>query len=446
MKLDYWYHSQFRRHILHFGRLFSNFKIGTYSDDGNLEERDVPCRYLGSARDAEHILRGNSENRLNTAPIITYVIDTVEYPRSRAQNPIEKDQVIINEREFDEETGTYLPGRGNSYQVTRINPAPVDIIWRVFIITDSEEHKFQLAEQIYPLFHQPIQMQLSVSPVDWTSRIHLELQSINWTSRSVPLGTDESLDVCDMTFRMESWINLPAIINKQTLIKKVVSNINIGSGEVDDFYSWDFSDNSFVYVTPGNHDVRINEDYTIDLLGPNSGKTDVTWKTLIERHGKYDPDNTLFHLRAFVDSPEDRSKDAIGRVVIDPNNPQKLLWTIDVDTLPNDTQSPVRGIVDPFEIFPGNGLPAVNSGDRYIILQSLSNNPAWGGLTASENSIIEYDGNDWFVDFEPNDTIEFVTSIKSGKKFIFTPEDGWHDPIVGIWYNQWWSLKIVDVN
>jgi hypothetical protein len=90
----------------------------------------------------------------------------------------------------------------------------------------------------------------------------------------------------------------------------------------------------------------------------------------------------------------------IGTIDYDTTDDRLITYTIDTDTLPSDTLDPVDMIIDPHQRYPGNDLPAVTAGQRYLLIEPLPRqreesavDPAvWPGLTdgARANDIIEF--------------------------------------------------------
>ncbi len=80
--LDYWYDEQIKRYLIQLVRVFSNFKVREYTKNGVSYNR-VPCRYGDMSRMVASILRNNSENSRNSAPMITVSIQSIQPARDR---------------------------------------------------------------------------------------------------------------------------------------------------------------------------------------------------------------------------------------------------------------------------------------------------------------------------------------------------------------------------
>ena len=220
--MDHFYSGQLRNYRMQIIRAFSNFSV-KYGD-GTL--RRVPCRYGDPSRIAENVVRGGSENKLLSCPFITVFIRDIAMNNTRRQDPTLVDTVQVNERNYNTETQRYGNDVGNRYTVQRYMPVPYDLTVQVDIWTNNLDSKEQLAEQILVLYNPSIDIQTSVNPLDWSWLTVLEMQeSITWSSRSIPQGTDNPIDVMTLNFRIPIWINPPAKVKRQSLIQEIITNI-----------------------------------------------------------------------------------------------------------------------------------------------------------------------------------------------------------------------------
>ena len=124
--LDYWYDEQIKRYLIQLVRIFSNFKVRENTENGFNYNR-VPCRYGDMSRMVAHILRNNSENAINSAPMITVSINSIAIARERAQDPYLVDTQQVAEREWDKENNVYTSEQGNLYTcLLYTSPSPRD--------------------------------------------------------------------------------------------------------------------------------------------------------------------------------------------------------------------------------------------------------------------------------------------------------------------------------
>jgi hypothetical protein len=275
--MDYFYAAQLRQYRLQFIRAFSNFQVNV-GTEATPELKRVPCRYGDPSRIAQTILQGNSENKMPTTPFISCTVSGLSMAANRRQDPTLVEKIQVNEREYDEETGRYTQDLGNRYTVERIMPVPYDLTMQVDIWTPNLSIKEQLVEQIMMLYNPSVDFQTSNNPLDWTFLSYIEMQeSITWSSRSIPIGTDNPIDVMTMTFKVPIWINPPAKVKRQAIIEQIVTDIIQGyKGQ----YDWEWSEYEFmsrVITTPGDHSIRLeyagDTSYEIRLLS-ESGNAD----------------------------------------------------------------------------------------------------------------------------------------------------------------------------
>lgn len=446
--LEYFYNGSIRRTILHFGRLFMGFQISNGVDEnGNEILQRVPCRFASSDRQAMHILRNNSENAILSAPFMSYYINNIDIARDRTRNYTSTDHVALAEREYDIANQRYNRNIGNTMSVERMNPSPINIEFNLDIWTTMIDHKLELIEQIRLIYNPTLTMQISTNPVDWIAMQDVELTGINYSSRSMPIGTDDALDITTLTFKVESWLSAPAKVTRNQLIETIFTNIGEGSSD-EDIFGWSLSDISRSVFTPNEHFIFISEDYsTIILLDAYGNPTDRTWQEVFNSYGKYEENTTQIRVRLASDSA-DPDQDVIGTVSINANDPAVLDWTVDVDTLPGTTLDPVDGVIDPRKSYPGSSLPASITGQRYLLINSIgsegNSTVAWGDLAAEENDIVEFNGTDWQVVFDSstNSDPQVVGSIASNKRYQWTETDGWINPVSGKWRSGWWRIAI----
>ena len=150
MAQNHFYDNQIRRYILQFVRMFSGFtvKTGSKKNDGVTDYYiRVPSRYGDVSRMAATILKGNSENVVNSAPFIACWVQSLQPDRQRLQEPFFNDAVSVNERKFDSTTNKYTNEPGNKYSVKRLMPVPYLLNMQVDVWTSNTDQKLQLLEQ-----------------------------------------------------------------------------------------------------------------------------------------------------------------------------------------------------------------------------------------------------------------------------------------------------------
>ena len=143
--------------------------------------------------------------------------------------------------------------------------------------------------------------------------------------------------------------------------------------------------------------------------------------------------------------------DIVGTIVPDPMDDRYLIYSIDPDTLPQNTLLPVNSVINPQLTGPNAGLPGPTPGVRYLIVEDIGtgdeSTTAWGGLIANANDIIEYDTDlgQWVVDFDSIEAtgVEFVTNLTTDVQYRYVPADGiWMKSYEGFYGEGDYSIVI----
>jgi len=443
--LDYWYDEQIKRYLIQIIRVFSNFKVKENTKNGASYNR-VPARYGDSSRLVAHLLRNNSENILNNAPQIAVSIQSIQPARDRTAEPFLVDTQQVAEREFDTVNNSYTSEQGNLYTTQRYMPVPYNMTVQVDIWTTNTDTKLQLLEQIFVIFNPSIQLQSNSNPLDWTSVFEIELTDINWSSRGIPAGVDETLDIATLTFSIPIWISPPAKVKRQTIIQQIIADIHkvdsvtgLGYDQAYADFFGTVSDDSELIVTPNDYKVLVSG-ATATLMSPNGNAA--VWKDIIEMKGELSV-TSLLKLNTSNNSDSDDFL-VIGSVVANPLVDTALIFNLDTDTLPSNTLADLTKIIDPTASSPGNGLDAATLGQRYLITESISASgyPSWS-VDANENDIIQYDGSDWTVVFNSTavTTTQYVTNDFTSKQFKWTGS-AWISSYEGEYNPGYWRLVL----
>ena len=148
--------------------------------------------------------------------------------------------------------------------------------------------------------------------------------------------------------------------------------------------------------------------------------------------------------------------EVVGTVAYDPSDDRFLLFTVDTDTVPQNTISAINKVIDPTASGPGvNNLPAAASGQRYLLTDDIgaaSGNvsSAWGsGTVAKKNDIIQYNGTVWETVWKADEhelddssgVTDFVTNLTTGIQYKWTGTK-WVKSYQGIYPGGDWSLVL----
>jgi len=462
MPQQFFYDEQIRRFLLQFIRAFSNFQVEYGKDrDGNTTLLTVPVKYGDATRMVSSIIRENSENKIIPTPMISCYITGMEYNRERIQDPTFVDKKHIRMRKFDPNTNEYTTQQGNAFTIERLMPVPYTLQMNVDIWTSNTNQKLQLLEQILVLFNPSLEIQSTDNYLDWTSLSMIELAATQWTSRAVPVGVDESIDIATLSFTVPIWLTAPAKVKKLGVINKIVASIyddqgGIAEGVIDGQIllgeRQKFTPMNFGIIVLGNtvqildrNETSTNKvDYT-PLNDPPTkvGTDDVSWAALINQYGELQSGISQIRLET------GGAAEIVGTIAFHPSDPYKLLWTVQSDTIPTNDLPAVTKIINPLRSAPGAGLATAAQGQRYLILNAIGNTSntdgpdAWGSLVAEANDIIEYNGANWQVAFDSSGDsgVHYMTNTNTGLQYKWTGTE-WVKSYEGEYRAGDWSIVI----
>lgn len=458
---QFFYDEQIRRFLLQFARIFSNFSVQYGPVDGGPADTliRVPVRYGDSSRQAQTVLQNNSASSLPSTPLMTFYITALDYDRPRIQEPYFVSKFAVRQRTYDADTETYETTQGNAFTIERLMPVPYKLTINLDIWTSNTNQKFQLIEQIATLFNPSLEIQSTDNYLDWTSLSTVDLERVNWSSRSIPVGTENPIDILTMTFTLPIWISSPAKVKKLGVVERIIASVYDANGDANEaITNSDLLLGTRQKFTPYNYQVLLignklqclkqsavvipSNDNTNPQTNPPSN---LLWQAVAGMYGVLRPGVSQVRL----DSPWDDTE-VIGTVSFDPTDDRFLLFDVDTDTIPQNTLPPIDAVIDPLISAPGVGLPAASSGQRYLILNDIGdyNNPvpgsAWGVIQAKTNDIIQFDGSMWQVSFEAGvhyNNVQYVTNITTNLQYRWSGHE-WVKSYEGLYPGGEWSLVL----
>jgi hypothetical protein len=446
--MQYFYDQQIRKYIQQFMRMFSGFCVDIgKTATGEPIYKTVPVTYGDINRMAAHILKDNSENVLNSTPYISCYISEFRMSADRRRFPQFENKIQVVEKKFDRTTGEYLEEPGDRYQVIQHNPVPYDITMNVDIWTSNTDQKLQLIEQIAVIFNPSVNLRVNNNPIDWSNLTYVEMTSTNWTSRTIPGGADDVIDISTFQFLIPILINPPAKVQKQTLIHTIINRmLTVREDELNYFTLRDQFESqlpSYTIITPENYRVEFRNGVA-KLLHRYSNNTDPapSWSSLLESYGDYRAGISQLRLRRTTD-PTDPSEDIVGGFRLHETDSQLLYVDLVQDTVPANTLSDINGVVDPQLNSPGDGeLSNAQIGQRYLLLNTVPDDSVWG-VQAVENSIIEYTNTGWEVSFDATlgSQSEFVLDISENRQYEWNGSQ-WQDSYEGIYRAGFWRIYL----
>ena len=461
----HFYEGQVRKFLTQFIRILSNFSVETgKGSDGSVSLRAVPVVYGDPSRQVANIIRNNSENALQYAPRIAAYVRELNYDRDRMQNPYHIEKQHLRERDVDDD-GNYTNQLGAGYTVEKVMPSPFRLEVSADIWTTNTDQKLQIMEQILYLFNPDFEIQKTDNYIDWTSLSYVELTGVTFSSRTIPIGADSEIDVATLTFSMPIWLSPPVKVKKLGVVQKIIMSIydddgGIAKGLIDG----ELASRSF--ITPNNFGLLVSGNQ-LRLLGTtgvnvksggdgfHTGARDpgladpfdtfgppLNWKLILDQYGKVINGTSQIRLQ------QPNGNQVIGTIATTTLDDTILLYTIDSDTIPSNSLTAVKKIINPATFDPGTPV----DGDRYLVINDVGDSTAsfqsstWGTLVAKVGDIIEYNGTTtkWNIAFDasdPDSTQHYVTNLNTGIQYRFTGTE-WVKSYEGVYKQGDWSIVL----
>ena len=446
----------------------------------------VPVMYGDITRQVGSILRDNSENKVPSVPRMGVYIQGLETDSSRISDSSFISKQHIREQKYNAVTESYEGIQGKNYTVERLHPTPYILNCNVDLWTSNTDQKLQLMEQILVLFNPTLEIQTTDNYIDWTSLTTVSITSINFSSRTIPVGTDSEIDVASISFAVPIYISPPVKVKKLGVITNIIASIHnesAGTIEADlstpQLSAWDDSivvgrvdrDGNEIYETSNATNVATvtYENQGIYVEGNNvkliyRGKVGtVDWRTLFEAMpGSYEPGISQIHLRRL--DYQDVEYAIVGTFSTNPIDETQIVVNWDADSLPDNTvltgpvgdRSNVDYIIDPAT----TGTTALNLGSttpRVLILNPIGDSTntdgpdAWKNtngtdFVAQANDIIEWDGTKWHVVFDAsaNDSstdVVYITNLTTSKQYRWNNTE-WLLSVDGEYPRGTWRLSL----
>ena len=482
--MDFFYDGQIRRFITQFMRIFIGFKY--QAGDGTLKQ--VPVSYGDLSRQVANIIRENSENKMPSVPKISCYVTALELDTARLSDASFVSKINIRERDY----GTVTDGNGNSvveynnaqgggYTVERLMPTPYKMTVKADIWTSNTDQKLQILEQILVLFNPSLEVQFTDNYIDWTSLSTVMLNNVSFSSRTIPQGTEQDIDVCSLDFEMPVYISPPAKVKKLGVVKSIVMNVMNSDGSLktlnDIVYNSDEPNigGKSLVLSPDRFKVLLlsslavtgvdTGQYYLSIVDPteitegglinipvHSGEK-LNWEIILQRDPGYQAG--ISQIRFL----QQTGYEIVGTFTINELDPTYLVVNFFADTLPtNDSDIPyVTGIINPQTFNPlsfWDGKANIPTGTRYLILEDIGSEinvdgaDAWKGtsnqdLVANANDIIEWNGNRWIVIFASADdpNIRYLQNLKTKIQYKW---DGvqWLRSFEGEYQSGFWRMVL----
>jgi len=353
-------------------------------------------------------------------------------------------------------------------------PTPYKLTVNADIWTSNTDQKLQIFEQISVLFTPSIEIQTTDNFVDWTSLTVVNLDNINYSSRTIPVGTESEIDILTLTMSTPIWISPPVKVKKMGIITNIITSIfNEEKGTIDlglsmpELNPYDTSvagrvdsdggsltemptDSQVVATNYQNFGVFV-KNKTAKLVTNNSSIKENWWEVLTIHPGTYSANySKIFLTRTDLDIF------IVGTFVFNAINNSILNVTWDVDTFPSDTiiqgRTSIDYVIDPKRFNPST---VKTPGIRMLLVDDVGDKNAASGPTAwkqnngsdfyaSANDIIEWDGSAWKIVFNSKEPVlekVFVTNLNTKIQYVWNGIE-WTESINGYYPPGSWRLEL----
>lgn len=464
--MEHFYDGQVRRYLTQIIRLMSNFSY----KDGKGVLTQVPVMYGDITRQVGTLLRDNSENKIPSAPRMAVYVGDLEMNTAMLADPTHVSKLHLRERAYDEEGKEYLNEAGKNYTVERLMPTPYMLGVNCDIWSTNTDQKLQILEQILMLFNPSLEIQTTDNYIDWTSLSVVNLETINFSSRSIPTGTESEIDVATLGFKTPIYISPPTKVKRLGIITNIITSIFDETGNVStlDFATFpsplatatattetkittnakgdvvqvespsklERGDADAVLGMSHNHPNLLVLNNTIQLVhnGIVGGES---WEGYLAAYPyKFEAGLTQIRL-----SRVDLANEIIGTFAVDPNDLTTAVVNWDDDSLPTDTvltgpagdSAKINYIIDPAK---SNPTDLKTAGSRILLLGPIGSSintdgaDAWKNANGSDfiadaNDIIEWDGSSWTIVFDASTStaVTYTTNLNTGIQYKWNLTD-----------------------
>jgi hypothetical protein len=309
------------------------------------------------------IIKDNSENKMPTVPRIACYITGLELDTSRLSDPTFVSKMQIRERTYEDVAGQRVYGneQGAGYTVERLMPTPFKLKVKADIWTSNTDQKLQLLEQILILFNPSLEVQTTDNYIDWTSLSVIYLSSTSFSSRTIPQGATEDIDIASLEFEMPIYITPPVKVKKLGVVRAVVQNMFNNTGDAVNINNLIYNDGDIVNTVEykrygivmlkgdngvaGDYYVTIVDvgqaviDAGLDLPPDKIGKK-LDWQLVLDQYGGYKAGVSRITFKTATGG------EIIGTITINPIDPTILVASLDMDTVPGNTELISATLID----------------------------------------------------------------------------------------------------
>jgi hypothetical protein len=260
----------------------------------------------------------------------------------------------VRERTYETVAGQRVYGneQGAGYTVERLMPTPFKLRVKADIWTSNTDQKLQLLEQILILFNPSLEVQTTDNYIDWTSLSVIYLSSTNFSSRTIPQGSSEDIDIASLEFEMPIYITPPAKVKKLGVVRAVVNNMFTNTGDAVNINNLIYNDgdiqSTVEYKRYGivmlKADNGVDGDYYVSIVDVGQAVIDagldlppekigkkLDWQLVLDQYGGHKEGVSRITFK------QPNGGELIGTIAVNPTDPTLLLVSMDLDTVPSNT-------------------------------------------------------------------------------------------------------------
>jgi hypothetical protein len=269
-------------------------------------------------------------------------------------------------------------------------PTPFKLKVKTDIWTSNTDQKLQILEQILVLFNPSLEVQTTDNYIDWTSLSVIYLNSVNFSSRTIPQGGETDIDIASLEFEMPIWISPPAKVKKLGVVRAIVANMFGNTGDASALNDLIYNDNTQTAranATPGNLSIVMLKmeggnanDYAITVFNPGQTTTGtrLSWETVFEKYGGYKPGIS----RMLFKQPN--NFEIVGTIAVNPLDASILVVSLDTDTI--SSNSLLTEGVQPTAITSGQFVV----GTKYMIADlGITSQGQWNTIAGTTGVVYE---------------------------------------------------------
>jgi hypothetical protein len=235
---NYYYNSQFRKHIIQFMAIFSGLKVSIGKNDLGSSSNLITVPIIHGTRDrvVSYILSEQTQNKMLRVPLMAARLTGLSLFMERLAGQGQERKDIKLPR------GGSIPDDLQEHAM--LKPIPYEATMELDLLASNTDQHFQMLEQILLLFNPVLQLQTSDAYGNQSSITTVTLESID-LNEEVPAGTEQRIITSTLRFTCVVYLSAPVNL-KNEIIKSIMLRISatdsinetpyeINDGKIDPF-------------------------------------------------------------------------------------------------------------------------------------------------------------------------------------------------------------------